>query len=183
MGRVYYDSFTLCNNQIRVGDFVKLDDKYFKLVSAFQGTRSFVGKWNGAKVQLQNRGFTYVELAPLNYDADNDRFVLCAESEWNPGHVEGAPTGLFDDGIACNIQKVDIACTYAWVRTSRRHWKANSMTAHQLDFLTENDPHTLTSSFALHTWPPKVKARFVILYANDRKHKLDEARRIHRLRQ
>ena len=173
MGRVYYDSFKLCNIQIRVGDFVKLDDKYFKLVSAFQGTRSFVGKWNGGRVQLQNRGFAYVELAPLKYQEASDRFVLCAESAWNPGHIEGAPTALFDDGIACDIQKVDIDCTEALVRYTCRHYKAQPLTADQLDLITEDNPHTLTSSFALNVWPAKVNAKFVILYANDRKHRLD----------
>jgi hypothetical protein len=65
LGRVYYDSFTLRCHTFRVGDFVwKMDDGekgLFRIVSAFQATRSFMGFWDKKWEQelVQKRGMCF----------------------------------------------------------------------------------------------------------------------------
>ncbi|KAI2498566.1 hypothetical protein MHU86_15910 [Fragilaria crotonensis] len=94
MGRAYFDSFVLFGKRIQVGSFVKMDEQYYKIISTFQATRSFIGRWSTRTDELQNRGYAYVELAPIKRDTEG-RYFLFRSNDWNPGHIEGIPTLYF----------------------------------------------------------------------------------------
>ena len=186
MGRVYYDWFQLGSNTIRVGDFVKLTQdgrkqgkgEFFKVVSAFQATRSFVGRWNSASEQLQNRGKAYVELVPLYVDAGDagHSFLMCTAPEWNPGYVEGLPFCLFSDN-ECELKSVDVTCNEAVeVPLTRKKPVTKPLTPNQHALMTESDALALTSRFALDSWPVAMAARFTVLYLTPREHKFDISR-------
>ena len=168
MGRAYFDSFELFGKWIRVGSFVKMEKQYYKIISAFQATRSFVGRWNTKSDELQNRGFAYIELAPIKR-IEGERYFLLRSNEWNPGHIEGIPTALFHlNGDARELECVAITCTELWIKARVQQ----QLTAELQAFVTENDAVALTSRFALDAWPEITNAKFVILYANEREFKL-----------
>ena len=167
MGRVYFDSFKLCEKTLRVGDFVSIKDKFhrdefFRIVSAFQATRSFVGRWMKKEEELQNRGFAYVELVKLKHHC-RDRYNLYRAEDWSPNHVEGLPTVLVEgDGQPCIMERVDIQCSQVWLRKNVRE----ELSPYQHALLTESDAVKLASRFASNDWPKWFGAEFVVLYNN-----------------
>jgi hypothetical protein len=61
IGRAYHDSFTLEGEKWHVGEFVWIkegtfNEELFRIVSAFQAMKSFVGKWVNPDDELQKRG-------------------------------------------------------------------------------------------------------------------------------
>jgi hypothetical protein len=61
IGRAYYDSFTLKGENWQVGDFVwmkegKFKKELYRIVSAFQAMKSFIGQWIKPDDELQKRG-------------------------------------------------------------------------------------------------------------------------------
>lgn len=65
IGRAYFDSFTLKGKNWQVGDFVWIkevkegtedEEELFRIVSAFQAMKSFIGMWNNPDDELQKRG-------------------------------------------------------------------------------------------------------------------------------
>jgi hypothetical protein len=61
IGRAYYDSFTRKGKKWQVGDFIwmkegTLKKELYRIVSAFQAMKSFIGKWINPDDELQKRG-------------------------------------------------------------------------------------------------------------------------------
>jgi DEAD/DEAH box helicase len=181
MGRVYYDSFELSGELFNVGNFVMIDNSsLYKLISAFQATKSFVGRWNSPKDEIQTRGYIYVELAPMQQDVENTHICfLEAVTEWNPDHVEGAPIQvLSNSGKSCDLKNVVVECTAVCESTLKSSRKGNIKTIpfdpKQRELVTESDPFILVSQYALDSWPEIINAKFVVLYGNEREFKLGE---------
>lgn len=82
IGRVYFDSFTLRCHPFRVGDFVWKTENgekgLFRIVSAFQATRSFMGFWNKRdeklKDELQKRGMCFLISAKMRCVSTSNLF-------------------------------------------------------------------------------------------------------------
>jgi hypothetical protein len=181
LGRVYYDSFELSGELFNVGNFVKIDDSsLYKLISAFQATKSFVGRWNSLKDEIQSRGFIYVELVPMQQDFENiHNCFLEAATEWNPEHIEGAPIQIISCcGESCDLRNVMIECTAVCetnLKGSRRtSVKTIPLNRKQYGLVSENDPYILASQYASDSWPDIVDAKFIVLYSNEREFKLGE---------
>lgn len=111
-------------------------------------------------------------MAEFERDRIDNRCYLLRSSEWNPDHVEGAPTALFgSNGNPINLKCITvIACSEKfWVRQIIKE----KLTDVQREIVTTSDPDVLASRFALCVWPDKVDVKFKILYANERDFKLD----------
>jgi len=77
LGRAYYSSFVLHGKQYNVGDYIVRSEydgeDIFRIVGAFQATKSFLGRWGGGhdwekqntSEEIQKRGHPYILTVPL----------------------------------------------------------------------------------------------------------------------
>eukprot|EP00978_Attheya_sp_CCMP212_P035825 scaffold158261_cov62-Attheya_sp.AAC.1 len=132
LGRIYHNSFTLNGASFEVGDFVKQKSSstgttdFFRVVGAFQATRSFVGVWsdldrtektgskNRRKEEIQKRGHPYMFVLPVHNIArgrkssawKESELLLGADARFTPGHIDMLPHWLGEPGI--QLEKIQV---------------------------------------------------------------------------
>jgi hypothetical protein len=176
VGRVYYASCIWNDVVLKVGTFIRLGKEVLKVVSLFQATKSFVGRYQKGSVrkELQNRGKAYAELVAF-HEKKNGDLVLLAASKWNEGHVEGAPFCLFskDASQLLVVEKV-FSCEECFVKPivsprKRMNMRASvELTSQQRALVAASGD----SRFGRSKWPEAMEAKWTLLRCMDRKYEL-----------
>jgi len=195
LGRVYFEAFSYANlnatdkvsqpkgaavSTFRVGDFVRftngnVDKQAYRIVSAFQATKSFEGFQVGYedRVELQKRGHPYLELCPLSSfpamkakavlpgakNSSLELFLSLSQSPQPPDWLLGLDNCL--EKISVSVVPPD----HQGPLPDSMHF-VKCTTQDQHDLLTCAS-HELVNKYAERQWPQIFRAKHVLYILKD----------------